>query len=209
MVRPPDPDSPVTWKKDLQTIQDCGFNTVRCWVDWATAEPQPGEYHFETLELLMDLAEAVGLKVIIQIYLDSAPDWLVEHFPDCRYVSAGGVPVDSQGAPGYCYDHPGVHQAAERFMTRLAAQVASAPEFLAWDLWSEPHIVQWGYFDLPAPAGDLLLLPPTPSSASAIGCSASTAAIEALNTAWYRQFSSWDTGHCAQVHLPDDLHRVY
>src|SRR5689334_25219634 len=57
MVRPPDADSPVSWKKDLETIKNCGFNTVRCWVDWATAEPQPGEYHFETLDLLMDLAE--------------------------------------------------------------------------------------------------------------------------------------------------------
>ena len=33
MVRPPEPDSPVAWKKDLQNICDCGFNTVRCWVD--------------------------------------------------------------------------------------------------------------------------------------------------------------------------------
>ena len=134
MVRPPGADSPVKWKQDLQTIKDCGFNAVRCWVDWASGEPAPGEYHFETLDLLMDLSEEVGIKVICQLYLDSAPDWLATLYPDCRYVSAGGVAVDSQGAPGYCYDNPGVHAAAKRFMIALASRLAPRPTFLAWDL---------------------------------------------------------------------------
>ncbi|MCS7220428.1 MAG: beta-galactosidase [Anaerolineae bacterium] len=192
MVRPPDADAPQSWKKDLETIRDCGFNAVRCWVDWASGEPQPGDYHFEALDLLMSLAEEVGLKVIIQIYLDSAPDWLVKYYPDCRYVSADGVSIDSQGAPGYCYDHPGVRSAAERFLTTLANHVSSHPNFYAWDLWSEPHIVQWGYFDfLPQPA---------------VFCYCHHTAqrfrdwlrdkyrgdLAALNAAWYRQFSSWD-----------------
>jgi beta-galactosidase len=191
MVRPPEPGAREAWKKDLSNIQRCGFNTVRGWVDWATAEPQPGDYHFEALDLLMELAEEEKLRVIIQIYLDSAPDWLVKYYPDCRYISAGGVPVDSQGAPGYCYDHPGVHQAAEAFLGVLAAHVADQPNFYAWDLWSEPHIVQWGYFDfLPQPA---------------IFCYCSHTVqrfrdwlkqkygdIQALNAAWYRQFSSFD-----------------
>lgn len=192
MVRPPDADAPRSWKRDLEAIRNCGFNTVRCWVDWASGEPQPGDYRFEALDLLMTLAEEVGLKVIIQIYLDSAPDWLVKYYPDCRYVSADGVPIDSQGAPGYCYDHPGVRSAAERFLTALASHVTSHPNFYAWDLWSEPHIVQWGYFDfLPQPA---------------VFCYCHHTAqrfrdwlrrkyggdLAALNAAWYRQFSSWD-----------------
>ena len=191
MVRPPRPGDRERWKHDLQNIAGCGFNAVRCWVDWATGEPQPGDYHFEALDLLMDLAEEVGLRAILQLYLDSAPDWLVKYYPDCRYVSAGGVPVDSQGAPGYCYDHPGVRAAAERFMRALAGHVTARPPFLAWDLWSEPHIVQWGYFDfLPQPATFCYchytvqrfrdwLRRRYPS-------------LEALNEAWYRQFSSWD-----------------
>ena len=191
MVRPPESDSPVTWKKDLENISRCGFNTVRCWVDWATAEPQPGDYHFETLDLLMELAEGQGLRVIIQIYLDSAPDWLVKYFPDCRYVSAGGVPVDSQGAPGYCYDHPGVHQAAESFLGVLAEHVANHPNFYAWDLWSEPHIVQWGYFDyLPQPA--IFCYCQHTLQRFRDWLKRKYGDIQALNTAWYRQFSSFD-----------------
>jgi len=62
MVRLPQADSEAGWRKDLQTIQACGFNTVRAWVDWATGEPRPGEYHFEAIDLLMKLAEEVGLQ---------------------------------------------------------------------------------------------------------------------------------------------------
>ena len=33
--------SPERWGKDLDQIKAVGFNTVKCWVDWATAEPKP------------------------------------------------------------------------------------------------------------------------------------------------------------------------
>jgi len=191
MVRPPRLGDRERWKHDLQNIAGCGFNTVRCWVDWATGEPQPGDYRFEALDLLMDLAEEVGLRVIVQLYLDSAPDWLVKYYPDCRYVSAGGVPVDSQGAPGYCYDHPGVRAAAERFMRALAGHVTARPPFLAWDLWSEPHIVQWGYFDfLPQPAAFCYCHHTVQRFRDWLR--RRYPSLEALNEAWYRQFSSWD-----------------
>lgn len=191
MVRPPLEDSAITWRKDLETIRACGFNTARAWVDWASGEPAPAEFHFEALDLLMELAEEVGLRVIIQIYLDSAPDWLAKYYPDCRYVSAGGVAIDSQGAPGYCYDHPGVRTAAERFMTTLAKHVTDRPNFFAWDLWSEPHIVQWGYFDfLPQPA--VFCYCHHTLQRFRDWLKRKYADLEALNTAWYRKFSSWD-----------------
>lgn len=191
MVRPPESDSPETWKKDLENIQSCGFNAVRCWVDWASGEPQPGDYHFESLDLLMKLAEEIGLKVIIQIYLDSAPDWLVKYYPDCHYISADGVPIESQGAPGYCYDHPGVRHAAERFMEALASHVSNYPNFYAWDLWSEPHIVQWGYFDfLPQPS--VFCYCHYTVQRFRDWLERKYQDLAELNKAWYRQFSSWD-----------------
>lgn len=192
LVHPPTAESPRAWRTDLEAIRASGFNAVRCWINWASGEPAPGDYHFEALDLLLDLAQSVGLRVIVQLYLDSAPDWLAHHFPDSRYLSAGGQAIDSQGAPGYCYDHPGVRAAAERFMGALAAHIAPHPAFHAWDLWSEPHIVQWGYFDfLPQPA---------------IFCYCHHTVqrfrgwlrtryrdLAALNAVWDRCFTSWDT----------------
>jgi beta-galactosidase len=60
-------------------------------VDWATAEPKPDEFHFENLDLLLRLSQERGLRVIIQIYLDSAPDWVGQRYPDGRYVDRSGA----------------------------------------------------------------------------------------------------------------------
>src|SRR2546421_2194448 len=41
-----DSTSAQRWGKDLDQIKGVGFNTVKTWVDWATAEPKPGLFHF-------------------------------------------------------------------------------------------------------------------------------------------------------------------
>ena len=64
------------WRKDIRQIKALGFNTVRTWIDWATGEPREHEYHFENLDVMLELAEEEGLKVFLQVYMDSAPRWL-------------------------------------------------------------------------------------------------------------------------------------
>lgn len=81
------------WRKDLAQIKKLGFNTVRCWIDWASGEPEEGQYHFETIDLILKLASEQGLKVIVQVYMDSAPSWVGRKYPDALFVSNG----DSSG----------------------------------------------------------------------------------------------------------------
>ncbi|HHY31706.1 MAG TPA: cellulase family glycosylhydrolase [Firmicutes bacterium] len=191
MVKHPGPGAADEWRRDIANIKECGFNTIRCWVDWAASEPLPGEYRFDAQDLVMDLAREAGLQVIIQLYLDSAPDWLLDEFPDSAYVSQSGDTVISQGSPGYCYDHPGVRRRAEDFMTAVAAHVRDREEFFGWDLWSEPHVVQWAYFDyLPQPAVFCYCHYTVRRFREWLKAKYGT--IDALNEAWYRTYSSWD-----------------
>lgn len=191
MVKHPWPGAKEEWRRDLAYIKECGFNTVKSWVDWAASEPRPGVYRFDAQDLVMDLAREAGLEVIIQLYLDSAPDWLVNEFPDSRYVSQGGQVITSQGSPGYCYDHPGVRRKAEEFMTTVARHAREREEFFGWDLWSEPHVVQWAYFDyLPQPAVFCYCHYTVGRFREWLRAKYGT--IEALNEAWYRTFTSWD-----------------
>src|SRR5579864_242228 len=101
MLEPVDSSSAERWGKDLDQIKTVGFNTVKCWVDWATAEPKPGEFDFQDLDLLMRLAQERGLRVVVQVYLDSAPDWVGEKYPDGRFVDRSGAVITSQAAPGF------------------------------------------------------------------------------------------------------------
>ncbi len=58
----------TAWLADLQMIKSLGFNHVKTWVDWASAEAVQGSYNFDGLAQLLDLANTTGLCVIIQMY---------------------------------------------------------------------------------------------------------------------------------------------
>jgi len=190
MLSPITPQSEAEWQRDLEQIRALGFNTVRTWVEWAHAEPQPGQYRFKNLELLSRLAEKTGLKVIIQMYADSAPDWVGKQYPDALFVAQSGETVPSQAAPGYCTDHEGVGQAVQRFYTETAKVAVRYPNFFGWDLWSEPHILNWAIINY-VPNVQFCYCPHTQERFRR-WLQKKYEDLDALNAAWYRNFESWD-----------------
>lgn len=178
------------WRADLRQIKELGFNSVKCWVDWATAEPAPGEYDLRHVRQILELAQEVGLKVIVQVYIDSAPDWVGIQHPDGRFVSNSGYVVDSQSAPGFCFDHPAVQRSVLNFYSALAREVRNQPAFYGWDLWSEPHIINWASMRF-LTAAEFCYCPNTAARFRA-WLKAKYGTLEALNRGWYRRFTSWN-----------------
>src|SRR5215212_4777893 len=109
------------WARDLTTIKSLGFNSVKTWVDWASAEPERGRYRFDALDQLMSLAERAGLKVIVQGYTDAAPEWLGKRYPDSSFVSDQGARIGSQASPGFCLGHAGVRADMIAFIGAVSA----------------------------------------------------------------------------------------
>jgi beta-galactosidase len=190
MVSPLGPASEHAWRADLAQIKSLGFNTVRTWVEWSAGEPLEGQFVLDNLDLMLRLADEQGLRVIVQVYVDSAPEWVGRKFPDGRFTSQSGVTLPSQAAPGFCFDHPGVREAVLRFFSEVARHASRSPAFYAYDVWSEPAVMNWA---LPA------YLP----NAQYCYCPHSMARfrqwlkrthgdLASLNRAWYRTFSSWD-----------------
>jgi len=189
MLSPITPDSRAEWEADLKQIKALGFNTVRTWVEWAHCEPRPGEFHFENLKLLCELAEKTGLKVIIQLYADSAPDWVGKHHPDGQFVAQNGATVKSQAAPGYCTDHAGVRAAVLNFYAKTAEIATQYPNFWGYDLWSEPHIVNWAYINY-VPNVQFCFCPHTLQRFRE-WLQIKYETLDRLNEAWYRNFENW------------------
>lgn len=178
------------WRADLKQIKATGFNTVRCWIDWASAEPREREYHFEALDQIAELAQEQGLRVIVQVYMDSAPDWVGRKFPDSHFLNISGEVMPSNAAPGFCFDHPGVHEAQLRFFTTLAEHMKTKPAFFGWDLWSEPHVINWAeatYMRSPE-----FCFCPYSVARFRTWLQKKYGTLDALNRAWYRRFESWD-----------------
>jgi beta-galactosidase len=178
------------WRKDIRQIKALGFNTVRTWIDWASGEPREGQYRFENFEVILELAEEEGLKVFLQVYMDSAPHWLGVKYPDSFFVSSNGAKVIPESSPGYCMDHPGVRKADLGFYSALAERARRSRAFIGWDLWSEPHVINW--------ANPTYI--PNPEFCFCKNTLARFRGwlqkkygdLDRLNTAWYRRFDTWD-----------------
>jgi beta-galactosidase len=178
------------WRTDLQQIRKLGFNTVRCWIDWASAEPTEGQFNLDTIDVLTGLAEETGLRVVIQVYMDSAPDWVGRKFPDSQFVDISGTKMRSESAPGFCFDHPGVRKAMLNFFSTLAHRVKDQKAFLGWDLWSEPHVINWASATyLPAPE---FCFCPYSVARFREWLKKKYTTLDSLNLAWYRRFADWD-----------------
>jgi beta-galactosidase len=182
-------DSPRSWKEDLSRIKALGFNTVRTWVEWNAGEPEEGKYHLQNLDLLLLLAQEVGLKVIVQVYVDSAPEWVAKKYPDGRYAAQDGQPIISQAAPGYCFDHRGVRKAVLDFFQEVATHAAASPAFYGWDLWSEPAALNWarvGYKSEP-----MFCYCPGSLDRFRRWLKSKYQTLDQLNEAWHRTFTDW------------------
>ena len=189
MLEPVTPQSAAEWREDLSRIKSLGFNTVRTWVEWTSGEPREGQYHFEQLDLMLRLAQEMGLRVFVQVYVDSAPDWVGEKFPDGKFVAQNGAAIPSQAAPGYCFDHPGVRQAVLKFFREAARHAARSPAFYGWDLWSEPHIINWAEINY-IPNATFCYCPHSQARFRE-WLRGKYGSLDALNKAWYRQFHDW------------------
>ncbi|MEM4067988.1 MAG: beta-galactosidase [Candidatus Micrarchaeaceae archaeon] len=176
--------------KDLIRIRDIGFNTLRYWVDWASCNPGPDNFDFSNVITFMDISLRYNFRVTLQIYLDSAPNWIQALYPDSLFLSQSGHAVESQSSPGYSLDHPEVKRHAIKFLHELAKAVVDHPAMFAWDVWSEPHIVNWSWFDYmgPEPWFDYNIYS---QERFRDWLKKKYGNIDKLNRFWYRTYSDW------------------
>ena len=71
-------------------------------------------------------------------------------YPDSSFITDQGTRIGSQASPGYCLDHAGVRAEMTAFISAVSTAAARHPSFYAVDVWSEPHLVNWVWFNTPS-----------------------------------------------------------
>jgi len=136
------------WATDLRNMRQMGFNTVKYWAQWRWSNPAEGEYYFDDLDELMDLAANEGLNVVINVIFDVAPAWFYRKYPDSLMVTEGGRSLKPQvaasrqigGAPGPCYHHEPGQRERQNFLRELVQRYREHAAMDLWDLWNEPEL---------------------------------------------------------------------
>jgi|ECHnycMinimDraft_1075156.scaffolds.fasta_scaffold00146_11 beta-galactosidase len=177
-------------QRDLRTMRELGFKFVRGWVNWRDSEPRPGDYDFQYLDRLFNFSSTIDMRVILQVYLEFAPDWLMREIPDSLYVSESGSKVIPGGSPGVCLDSPKARSFAESFLRRLAEKAKGSDNFYAWDVWSEPLTIQWVY--QPSQWRGLFCYCENSIRRFRDWISKRYGRVEALNRAWHRSYRGFD-----------------
>lgn len=134
------------WDRDLATMRELHFNTVRVFAPWDRIEIEEGIFDYHKQDHLFDLAAKHRLHVILNfggvfgslcgIY---PPRYLLDsHRCQPRQASPGVPAVGATVQYALCPDDPLYREKAFQFMERTVARYADRDQLLAWMIWNEP-----------------------------------------------------------------------
>ncbi len=180
--------------RDLPLLKSYGFNMIKIQEHWSADESREGLYDFSRVEQVVQRADELDLGVYLGLTMEQAPAWVWRKFPDCHFVYSDGrrhnqptqytIPMD--GKPGPCWDHPGVRDAATRFIAELARTLGKYKNIWAWNTFQE--IGFW-----PNTAGKLgFCYCPHTLARFREWLRERYASLDALNAAWQINYADWN-----------------
>ena len=129
--RPPNPPADQHDFHLTRIHDELEFNVVKIRLQWNWLERNRGELYLDEVEKILNRCDELGLGVLAEINLETAPYWLEDDHPESRYVNAKGVamelgPYDATqggGYPGLCFHHQVVLDEQERFLKLLISSI--------------------------------------------------------------------------------------
>lgn len=112
---------------------------------WANDEAREGQIDLSNVSHVVSDARQNGLWVYFGVTMENAPAWLWKKYPDASMLYETGeshndptqyvLPAD--GKPGPCWHHPGVREAAIRFIEAVGREIGKYDNILIWNVWQE------------------------------------------------------------------------
>ena len=149
--RPPNPPREMRRELLRGLAQEYKFNIIRIYPGWDYYNPGPDKFVFDDVDEVMRYCDEFGVRVLLGAVLESAPWWLEQAHPECRYVDAKGQASRLAGSsnnmtggwPGLCWDWQPIREAALTTLGRWPVWLRASLS-LCLHCWNEPDIDQPG-----------------------------------------------------------------
>ncbi len=132
---------------DLTLMKEAGMNTIRIAEStWSTEEVEDGIFNFKSVTDVLDVAEKIGINVIVGTPTYAVPSWLVKKFPDIMVTNRFG---QVKYGPRQSMDilNPDFLRYAERIIRKLAQAVQPYKCVVGFQLDNETkHYDNYGKF---------------------------------------------------------------
>lgn len=142
--RPPNPEI-KDFQKDIEKIKKAGLKVIRTWLHWQQVNPSEGRWDFTNYDKLFKYAEKNNIKVLVQLNVEVAPEYVIKKFSECLWIDSKGekiypssLPMAQVGTyPGLCPDCPEVRKSMEEFFKRVVLHYKNNRALYGFDMWNE------------------------------------------------------------------------
>jgi len=134
----PELSSPATWESDLRTVRDIGLCVLRCGeFAWSRLSPEPGAWDTRWARGFLDVAHALGFRIIWCTPSATPPPFLFDQWPDLHAVTHEGEEVPVGVRRQYCPAHEGYRALCADTAARLATDLGNHPAVIGWQVDNE------------------------------------------------------------------------
>ncbi|MGV8967371.1 MAG: beta-galactosidase [Cellulomonas sp.] len=187
----PEQWAPEVWQDDVQLMRKAGVDLVAINIfGWSHLEPQPGQYDFATLDAVLDLLHANGIRVNLGTGTSSPPPWLTTLNPEILPVAQDGTTRYPGGRQAWCPSSPVFRAHALGLVERIAQRYGRHPAVALWHVSNELG------------CHNALCYDEDTAAAFRSWLQVRYGTIEALNAAWGTSFWSQQYGQWAEIGTP-------
>ncbi|MBV9228661.1 MAG: beta-galactosidase [Chloroflexi bacterium] len=134
----PEQWSEDVWLEDMRLMKLAHVNMVSVNIfSWAALEPEPGDYHFDKLDRIMDMLATHGIAVDLATATASPPTWMSRLYPSMLPVMRDGTRMSHGSRQHYCPNSPDFRRKSAELVQRLAERYVTHPALKMWHINNE------------------------------------------------------------------------
>ena len=141
---PPTPTQ-AEWEDDMKRLKEYGLRKIQYRVYWKWHERREDKFHWQDLDQMFELCDKNRVKLILQVMLESAPQYIYDKYNGYRVDIRGQRIWPISHAAFYpggwspCFDNPDVMRHALKFTDILVDRYKNYTALEFWSAWNEPR----------------------------------------------------------------------